>query len=379
MKRVSFLFLILASLIASGQKSQDSFFIRDYRYSLTLSFNHTTKGYNVYNDIGAPIRNNLAQHSYLFHAHENDLELGLVLFPSRLYSFNKSRFFQPDPESQFFSPYLFTNGDPINFVDRDGNTAKPLVLYEKSHIDGDLIQKNLHDFRTQVPDAHYVPLSDFMSSPNIPLQEWNGNVFILSHMGEIDKAEIAGEVSRHPDMLQLQNKEGANIFYNTKEETYEALIDGKALGRRLRHIAELNNVRVNNVVAGGCNGTFAAQRIGEGYAQASAESSSGRLHTFGLRRKIQGSYLGKHKINSDNYISGIESTRFYPLPEGYPYDYNFSKSASERPIVDGYRLDTQKTDLIFEKYAEGEELNHMANGRIPPKISQFFDEHIIPY
>ena len=98
---------------------------------------------------------------YLYQSQEYDEDFDLY-FSKQLYSVLNGRFLQPDPEAQFFSPYLYTKGDPINFADYDGNVAKPLVLYaEESRPSGAARMPAATEGLQSEIDAYYYPLSDF--------------------------------------------------------------------------------------------------------------------------------------------------------------------------------------------------------------------------
>ncbi|ODM92517.1 tRNA(Glu)-specific nuclease WapA [Orchesella cincta] len=57
---------------------------------------------------------------YRFTGQEWDEEIGLYNFHARLYDPTLGRFFQPDPKSQYYSPYVYAGNSPISLVDPDG-------------------------------------------------------------------------------------------------------------------------------------------------------------------------------------------------------------------------------------------------------------------
>lgn len=60
---------------------------------------------------------------YLFCGYEYDRETGLYHTGARLYDPKLRSFYEPDPQRQFASPYLFTGNNPINMVDPNGEAA----------------------------------------------------------------------------------------------------------------------------------------------------------------------------------------------------------------------------------------------------------------
>ena len=377
-KSIYIALLLLANFVANAQS--DYHLIQNYRNDAALVINTKNYSFVFLSEYGS-IKNYTGQNlkNYFFQSQEYDTDLNLVLFPSRLYSPKEKRFFQPDPKSQYASPYLFVGADPVNIVDRNGKEGKPLILYGEDHTQGGLTSKHFLDFQAEVPDAHYVPLSDFMSSSYIPLEEWNGNVFIKGHMGDNIGAELEAEVSHDKGLMRLSKQEGVSINFNPKTQTFHSGIDGKVVGKRLRRIAKLNKVEVKNIVAGGCNGTYAARTVGQGYAS-ELEGGAKTLNTFGLRPNIQAVTFGENELSKKGYQNGIGRTRYYPVPEGFPYDFEKEASDGASPAkVTGLNLKRGERTLKFDKYASGEELNEMANGRIPPQINQFFDKHAFTY
>lgn len=61
-----------------------------------------------------------AQLMYRFTAQEFDPETGLYNYHARLYDPIIGRFLQPDPKSQYYSPYVYGGNSPVSSVDPDG-------------------------------------------------------------------------------------------------------------------------------------------------------------------------------------------------------------------------------------------------------------------
>ena len=124
----SILTLLICSYVL-GQSSTDYFKIKNYKTNAVISINQNTISSLVLSDYGAiRFQKGNKNSKYLFQGQEFDSDLGLYIFPSRIYSAKEKRFFQPDPKSQYHSPYLFVGADPINMIDHDGNMGKPLVF-----------------------------------------------------------------------------------------------------------------------------------------------------------------------------------------------------------------------------------------------------------
>jgi RHS repeat-associated protein len=65
---------------------------------------------------------------YLYSGKEYDEETGLYNFHARLYDPSIGRFYQADPQAQYFNPYLFAGNSPVSLVDPDGEFAVTLAL-----------------------------------------------------------------------------------------------------------------------------------------------------------------------------------------------------------------------------------------------------------
>ncbi|CAF0888058.1 unnamed protein product [Brachionus calyciflorus] len=60
---------------------------------------------------------------YLYTGQEFDEETGLYNYHARLYDPSIGRFYQPDPKSQYFSPYKYAGNSPVSFIDPDGEIS----------------------------------------------------------------------------------------------------------------------------------------------------------------------------------------------------------------------------------------------------------------
>ena len=73
---------------------------------------------------------------YRYTGQEWDAETGLYNFHARLYDPSLGRFYQPDPRSQYFSPYLYAGNSPISFVDPDGEEFITLLVLSVGFVVG---------------------------------------------------------------------------------------------------------------------------------------------------------------------------------------------------------------------------------------------------
>ncbi|KAF7995835.1 hypothetical protein HCN44_006942 [Aphidius gifuensis] len=64
---------------------------------------------------------------YRYTGQEWDEETQLYNYHARLYDPSIGRFYQPDPKSQYFSPYKYAGNSPISMVDPDGEYAVALI------------------------------------------------------------------------------------------------------------------------------------------------------------------------------------------------------------------------------------------------------------
>lgn len=64
---------------------------------------------------------------YRYTGQEWDEETGLYNYHARFYDPSIGRFYQPDPKSQYFSPYQYAGNSPISTIDPDGEFAFVLI------------------------------------------------------------------------------------------------------------------------------------------------------------------------------------------------------------------------------------------------------------
>ena len=369
---------------AQAQNFTDEFTIRDYNSNELLSFHSGIANRTVLSPYGNLLSRSTQsndENPYLFQGQEYDLQLGLYFFPARMYSSKTRRFLTADPKSQYHSPYSFVGGDPVNLVDRDGRDGKALVLYGEDHTEpfdsGD--NAAIHDLESEVGDAHFVPMSDFLNGEVVDLPEWNGNVFIQTHTAESGPYSVQIENADHIDDIRTSSKSSAEVFQLEPEEI-KAYVKPEDLGRKLRSFADEKNVSVKNITVGGCQGEDAAQRIGQGYIEGGSGLQGKSLTTQGIKKGRYSSITGKYgTFKDEEVIFPLERTRFDISP----------KEASPRLQVEeeeegGYRatgIDFQMPDGTAAEVntAQGGELNELVNGRVPDSLSPGYKTFKLDY
>ncbi|CAL2095781.1 RHS repeat-associated core domain-containing protein [Tenacibaculum sp. 190524A02b] len=147
--------------IAMLHKGKTYYFVRDYQSSLknvvqadtqkvVETYQYSPYGEIEYaNTIGTQEGYNLG--TYLYTGQEYDSSTGLYNFKARLYNPQLKIFLQPDPKHINYSPYTYTNNNPINFVDKDGKapiyTDPPLRM-------------SIYGFNKDIQNEIYTPLAN---------------------------------------------------------------------------------------------------------------------------------------------------------------------------------------------------------------------------
>lgn len=313
--------------------------------------------------------------SYIYQGHEYDAYLKLYYLPNRFYNDRTARFLMPDPMSQYHSSYLFVGADPINYVDRDGKQGKPLVLYSQEHDFPDGINRSMMDVMSEVPDAYYVPMSTFMNGEVGDLSEWNGNVYFKGHMEINSGGELEVERSVDPSLMKsrLNNVKRIKAL---GEEKYANITDAEGVGRSLRRLSEERGVPIKTIIAGGCQGGEAAERIGMGYAKAGGRTMGRTIETAGLHTSKGSVTSGKNVTTRVGEFDGLERTRFSVGP--------VDSELLDDIVTETFEEGTEKASFyeyfsrlkngveVDMKYVEGEEFSQMVNGRIPEKLDPDF-------
>ena len=328
MKKILFTacILTLPVLQSSAQHQNDIFIIQNFKNSAVISLTERAYTSVSLSDFGATNRiTGSFNNNYLFQGQEFHPHLGIYSFPSRIYSPMEKRFFQPDPKSQYNSPYLFVGADPINIVDRDGEKGKPLVLYEVSQNEtADTgINSAILNIQDAAPDAYYYPLTDFVNGKIGALSEWDGRVFIATHSD--DKYF---EIERSSGLQDIETAKVKGIGKFTVKPSQQLITvdaDPEAFGRKLFHFAEKNGTEVSSVNMLSCRGENVAKRIGIGYGEEARDyTKSGKILVGGVDDRYRLATAGKYNTTRPGLV-GLDETHMVitePNPKAYEtYDY----------------------------------------------------------
>ena len=366
------LFVLPIFKICSAQELR--FSINSYNHSLALSLSDNGNSSFVYQDYGTVQISNtsgLTYPKYLFHSQEYDAILNLYHFKSRVFSPENSFFLQPDPLSQYHSPYTFLQGDPINYIDWDGNEGRPLVLYNLDHNEPGSIGPTTEDFIIATPDAYHVPMTRFVNGKVGDLPEWNGNVFIKGHMTQDPGREIAVEFGHRSKPFKATNPKVKHII---QDEEIWRTIDGREMGSMLKKFSIERGVPLRNVVAGGCQGSAAAKAIRNGFEDTPTTSDMGkaRIRFSGLKKGRDAAYMGQNVAKSEN-TSFEGGTRFYAIPsDDTSQDYIIRERNGNNHLEGFGRFNTETNSFEELPRAQGAQLQEMANGRLPSNMLDDF-------
>lgn len=375
-------FLLLAlPLWGQSRKGRNEFYIRSFQQSALLSLDSRY----FYSDYG----NILVKQSiiksgrlnYLYQGQEFDFNLNLYFFFSRVYSPQIKNFQTPDPESQFFSSYLFVAADPINNMDRDGNVSRPLILYAEDHSFRDGIDESMRDMMETFPDAHFVPLSDFINKKVGDLPEWNGHVYIKGHMGGVRGQEIVSEIAPDRSLLRLHSPK--LIQGQMSNGKYALAFDAEEMGNLLRDFSDLRGVQIHSVIAAGCQGERAADGIYKGYTARGFElqneaGAARRFWTVGLKAGKNSLTMGERTVESIGYEKGFKGSRYHIFPAKKKELLNWSYVNGKKRLYkmgykqgDEYRSIPYIDGLDFQRFVE--------EGRIPDAVKDDFATHLLMY
>ena len=380
--------LILISFVISiqlnAQIAYNTFNIRNYNRSLAVAINQNQTVKVISDEFGKVISiRNLANADlkYLHHGQEYDSELGLYFYPSRIYSTLSRRFLQTDPMSQYATPYSFLGGDPINKIDETGNADKPLFLHYTNREMPDGKEYSLLDMQSQVGDAYYVPLSDFLNGEVPDMPEFNGTVFIESHMS--NEAEGIIETERGKTMSEFKTpRKFRTINKVSGEDKYLVTIKAPDLGSELRDFADIRQLDIKNIIAGGCQGRRSAMKMGAGFAKKSKGLAKTRkLRTAGVKDNHLPIPIGEKTAKVGGYQGLSDEFRWHVAKGGVPYDMEkvsgFDQNKFTRLIEYPNGLKNEGTSM---PYANGAEFKDMAvDGRIPKSIESTFSKFDFAY
>lgn len=306
------------SIAYAQEKILNKTLIRSYNYSEILGVQSAGNTKQVYGTYGTVIiSNNSSRQSYGYQGQEYDPILGLSFFPSRVYNSNTIRFETPDPKSQYHSPYLFVGSDPVNYIDKNGEEGKRLVFYEEVHEEGGITSEiGMHEnMKALTGDSYFVPIRDLANETPLNIPDWNGETYFLAHMqpnlgSDVELARGTGKINLEDKFLDRENVRFLEAPPGTRF-TSSVVADGRSLGHKLRILSESNKTPVKVIATGGCHGSYAAKKIGQGYI-GGFEDSGHQLKTIGIREDYQTTLMGEGNTVG---AEGLREFRFHYFPK----------------------------------------------------------------
>ena len=357
-------------------------FIRSYNNTLTLSCDEKQYDSFLFNRYGWLQYGNVSKFRYLYTAQEYDFELDIHFFQSRLYNPQSTTFLQPDPQSQYHSAYTYVNGDPVNFIDTDGNIGKPLILYGEQIEGSNNIAESTKDLLDAVPDSYQYPLSNFVNGEIPDLPEWNGNVFIKTHMSPIKGRELVLEEALEKGDLKTPSSLTTTEF--TEDKLFRRSLDGDMMGSMLRRFSEERGVPIKNITAGGCEGSYAANSMRGGYVRTPSSTKLGfrEIKFTGLNQGKATMYVGKESVKklpfkekvqlkeTKIYVGGVKEECCPKLKHSWGNKVKF-KGVVERA--------TPESDWKLLPYTDEAGIQDFVNGRVPDNFAKDFTTIISKY
>lgn len=362
MRKIFSLVLILLTFVGSSQESENYFFVRNFNNSLIIQANNVAHEKFIYNEYGTTqiINQKLSYTSrYLFQSQENDFNFALIYFPSRYFNTSTFRFQSPDPKSQYYSPYLFVNADPVNTIDLNGEEGKPLILYEEDYRFKDGIPNSVSDLFKMYPDAHYYPLRKLTDRQIRSLPDWNGNVFIdaNAHDGNIVIEKAAEEET-------LRSK--SDMVKRMSADAEMRTIPPEHLGLMIQDFSLDRKVPLKSIMLGKNAGGKLIERMGKGLIWANkGEEAKNTVRIAGLNEGLEGRIVGPFEskrldlsrlFRDTNYY--IHSARQNPFPEP-----TTNPPGTIRTLL--RRVSTRSLIHTAPSILEEHEIIDLINGRIP--------------
>lgn len=304
-----------------AQQVTTNYWLHSFQYSVSLEISSVGHSSFVYGDYGTLQRSetlaNPKSSNWGFQSQNFDSNLNLYFYSSRVYSSVDKRFNTPDPKSQYHSSYLFVGADPVNTIDYDGNAGKPLFLYQEefNKPKGEGLSKMMDNVKGVYGDgAHYVPLSKFLNGEIEDLPEWNGDVFIMAHMGTDAQYPINVESSDKLQKMKTELKHGEYVYAEEAAEQeadlFAVFLNGEYLGAKLKTFSEDMDRPLNCVTLGGCEGEFAAGAVQRGFENLPSRKFHGHVvKASGVQTGYQPVYSGVRSGHAEMQM------RFKRLPQ----------------------------------------------------------------
>ncbi len=382
--KLTIVLLISLSIDMMAQNHNDFFNINNYKSDVVITFNAASQSSNVLSDYGA-VSSMLggSMNYYIFQGQEYDVDLELYFFPSRMYSAKVKRFYQPDPKSQYFSPYLFVGSDPVNMIDKDGNVAKSLILHgieDRGKIPTGMNRGNTYDFT----------INDFMQNKIPDLPEWDGNIYVAAHMNAEGKIELErqnGFTDRKLETDNLLDDEGIykNKMKSKKPDSFDSGgdkmidrvtvdMDGEIFGERVNEFALEKGVKVKNIVLGGCEGSAAAEETSKGFQLAA---------NYNAEQGATANFFGTKKgyLVSEVTMGDKSSWTWLPNNSKISSSPNAKVRVGDEDVLTYSFMPKGSTESVpalgdLKEPVANDLLNH---GRVSPSAENFVDEFHVSY
>lgn len=367
-----FLLLVAIGIVYLGFSQNQYFYLNSYNCSKQLILNARVSHQIIYSDYGH-INSYTASNRYAFHSQEFDKDLDIVFYPSRIYSLREKRFIQPDPASQFFSPYLFLSADPVNHIDMDGNESVPFIVGTDDFNFGTGISDESADMiQAAGKSVHRNSLINFMegkyrlgawSGSSGRDFEWNGNVFIDAKVfdGEIEVFRAAPEVraAKYKGSGTSIRKFGENKFMGT--------VEPETIGKKLHMLSLRYRKAVKNIFVTGDNGGEMAARIAGGYTRLAGDSK-GVVNAIGLKPGRSLRSIG-HNVTRGNLPLSTDFPASYIAPHSSKLDLDIELEPSRG---EGAANNASKIEGIYTKEPLGVniQLNHAGRQEVHDMIHE---------
>lgn len=352
---------------------------RSYKHNLLLQTDNTYWHKNVISDYGQLVQSDFKskQLGYYFQGQEFDADLELYVFPARLFSSNKFRFFSPDPKSQYFSPYLFVDADPVNNIDLDGKEGKPLILYSEDHRLPESMPLGVRDLKEVYTDAHYHPISDLVNREIGDLPDWNGNVFIESRSHE---GNLIVEESKSPPFFKTYKLRLNDIQGNMDMKGLS--ISPENLGREIQDFAGDRRVDLKNITIGRNGGGESAKSMAKGFIWPRRKKlSKGRQIRFaGVKKEYNSKFIGGYEAYNKGFDTYFGGTRYYCYPAEREQIPKVSNLREGGLVLNSFGSKEENTrPIVPNKYLERQPMIDYINGEIPFRNFRLFDVAIGDY
>lgn len=363
--------------------------IRSYNYSLCLNISdedHSDYIFDVYGELTKGKKTGSDVASYLYQGQEYSQQLGWYLFPERTYSPSQKRFVQPDPASQYFSPYCFIAGDPVNIIDKDGSVGYPIVLYSyEIREPSKKLNSAISEDILEHVDAYYIPLADFMEKRYPIPKRWNGNIYIEGHTNAEGDLFAEQYPTKAESRMSLKHVGKVEDFENGSRMI---AVDNMRFGRRIAQLSEKTGVYLNNITFTGSEGDEAAQKIARGIEDRTRLMRGKQtFRTYGLKKGYHGHFLSLRKAKDANEVRARAGVKEVDL--GLSGDMPLHYFVGEGKDLEDYKMVARDGIFYPESRATGEradiirgqEFQDMAEGRSPMLRENFFQERPfrIPY